>query len=182
MRHLLIMTCLAATFVACDSKPKTDPKPAPVAAAKPSAAPAARGQVAKTEAKPTAKADQPTPKPAEPAAPVKPAAAPVVSAPAGPVTAALMDPSKATLKAPDTYKAKFTTTKGEIVIEVTRSWAPLGADRFFNLVKAGFFQDIALFRVIPGFMGQFGIHGNPKVSAAWKSTKIKDDPVVRSSV
>src|SRR5262245_2117571 len=69
---------------------------------------------------------------------------------------ALMDPSQATEKAPDQFQAKFETTKGDIVIEVTREWAPLGADRFYNLVKIGYFSDVAFFRVIPDFMAQFG--------------------------
>ncbi len=90
---------------------------------------------------------------------------------------ALMDPSKATERAPDTYKVKFDTTKGAFEVEVTRAWAPIGADRFYNLVKAGFFKDIAIFRAIQGFMFQFGIHGDPKVMAAWRPAQIKDDPV-----
>jgi peptidyl-prolyl cis-trans isomerase A (cyclophilin A) len=87
------------------------------------------------------------------------------------------DPSKLTAKAPDSFKAKFETTKGSFTIEVTRDSAPVGADRFYNLVKSGYFQDVAFFRVIPGFMGQFGIHGDPKVSSAWRSARIQDDPV-----
>ncbi|MFT7579775.1 MAG: peptidyl-prolyl cis-trans isomerase A (cyclophilin A) [Myxococcota bacterium] len=166
MRHLLILTCAAALFVACDSKPKVDPKPEPVAAAKTPAPAAANKGEAKAQVKKVV---------------AEPAPVPQAKPPTGPVTEALTDPSKATLTAPATFKAKFTTTKGDIVIEVTRAWAPLGADRFFNLVKAGFFQDIAMFRVIPGFMGQFGIHGDPKVSAAWKGAKIKDDPVTQSN-
>src|SRR6185503_16965555 len=78
------------------------------------------------------------------------------------------DPSKLTEKAPETFKAQFDTTKGKFTVEVTRSLAPNGADRFYNLVRSGFFKDIAFFRVIGGFMCQFGIHGDPKVSAAWR--------------
>jgi peptidyl-prolyl cis-trans isomerase A (cyclophilin A) len=95
--------------------------------------------------------------------------------------AALLDPSKATETAPDTYKVKFTTTKGDFVVEVHRDWAPQGADRFYNLVKAGFYDDIAFFRAIKGFMVQFGIHGNPEVSKAWKNAKIPDDEVKESN-
>ena len=91
------------------------------------------------------------------------------------------DPSKLTAKAPDTFKAQFDTTKGKITIEVTRSLSPNGADRFYNLVRSGFFKDVAFFRVISGFMGQFGIHGDPKVSAAWRGANINDDPVVGSN-
>ena len=93
----------------------------------------------------------------------------------------LLDPSKATETAPDSYKVKLTTTKGDIVIQVTKAWAPNGADRFYNLVKAGFFNEIAFFRVINGFMAQFGIHGNPKVAAAWRDARIQDDPVKESN-
>jgi peptidyl-prolyl cis-trans isomerase A (cyclophilin A) len=66
-------------------------------------------------------------------------------------------------------------------MQVNRAWAPNGADRFFNLVKAGFFDDVVFFRVIDGFMAQFGIHGDPKVSAVWKEATIADDPVVQSN-
>ncbi len=93
----------------------------------------------------------------------------------------LTNPAKATEKAPETFKVKFNTTKGDFTIEVTRAWSPLGADRFFNLVKAGFFTDIAFFRVIEGFMVQFGIHGDPAVAAAWRGARIQDDPVVESN-
>lgn len=98
-----------------------------------------------------------------------------------PVMDILKDPSKANEKAPESFKVKFTTTKGDFTLEITRAWSPLGADRFYNLVKAGFFTDIALFRVIDGFMAQFGIHGDPAVSAAWRAAQIKDDPVKQSN-
>ena len=89
---------------------------------------------------------------------------------------ALLDPTKATEQAPEKFQVKFTTTKGDFVIDVTRKWSPNGADRFFNLVKMGYFQDIAIFRAIDGFMFQFGIHGDPKISAIWSEANIKDDP------
>jgi peptidyl-prolyl cis-trans isomerase A (cyclophilin A) len=76
---------------------------------------------------------------------------------------------------PAVFKAKFATTKGDFVIEVHRDWAPNGADRFYELVKSGFFQDIAFFRAIEGFMVQFGIHGDPAVSAKWRNANIPDD-------
>lgn len=91
------------------------------------------------------------------------------------------DPSKLTATAPDTFKAVFDTTKGKFTITVTRSLAPLGADRFYNLVKSGYFKDVAFFRVISGFMVQFGIHGDPSVSAAWRQANIQDDPVKGSN-
>ncbi|PIU17785.1 MAG: hypothetical protein COT18_12235, partial [Elusimicrobia bacterium CG08_land_8_20_14_0_20_59_10] len=94
---------------------------------------------------------------------------------------ALKTPAKLNEKAPENFKVKFTTTKGAFTIDVTRAWSPLGADRFYNLAKAGFFTDIAFFRVISGFMVQFGIHGEPSVSAAWRIATIKDDPVKESN-
>ncbi|HAF95982.1 MAG: peptidylprolyl isomerase [Elusimicrobia bacterium GWC2_51_8] len=95
--------------------------------------------------------------------------------------ATLKNPALANAKAPETFKAKFTTTKGDFTLEATRAWSPLGADRFYNLVKAGFFTDVAFFRVISGFMVQFGIHGDPAVSAAWREANIPDDPVKESN-
>jgi len=110
----------------------------------------------------------------------KPAAKPEEKKPAA-TTPGYADPAKLTEKAPDTFKAQFDTTKGKFTIEVTRSLAPNGADRFYNLVKSGYFTDIAFFRVIPGFMCQFGIHGDPAVSAKWRSANIADDPVKTSN-
>jgi len=91
------------------------------------------------------------------------------------------DPAKLTEKAPETFKAQFDTTRGKFTIEVTRSLAPNGADRFYNLVRSGYFTDIAFFRVVPGFMCQFGIHGDPSVSAKWRGAAIADDPVKGSN-
>ena len=91
------------------------------------------------------------------------------------------DPAKLTAKAPESFKVKFETTKGNFTVEVTRSLAPNGADRFYNLVRSGYFKDLTFFRVISGFMCQFGIHGDPKVSAAWRSAQIPDDPVKASN-
>ena len=91
-------------------------------------------------------------------------------------SAALMDPRLAVEKAPAVFKAAFKTTKGDFTVEVRRDWAPNGADRFYNLVKAGYFTDIAFFRAIEGFMVQFGIHGDPAVSAKWRRANIQDDP------
>jgi peptidyl-prolyl cis-trans isomerase A (cyclophilin A) len=91
------------------------------------------------------------------------------------------DPAKLTEKAPETFKAQFDTTKGKFTIEVTRSLSPNGADRFYNLVRSGYFKDIAFFHVVPGFMCQFGIHGDPNVSAKWREAAITDDPVKGSN-
>jgi peptidyl-prolyl cis-trans isomerase A (cyclophilin A) len=91
------------------------------------------------------------------------------------------DPAKLTAKAPETFKAQFDTTKGKFTVEVTRSLAPNGADRFYNLVRSDYFTDVEFFRVIPGFMCQFGIHGDPAVSAKWREANIADDPVKGSN-
>ncbi len=94
---------------------------------------------------------------------------------------ALKNPAGLKEKAPETFKVDFDTSKGKVVIEVTRAWAPNGADRFYNLVKSGYFNDTRFFRVISGFMVQFGIHGDPAVSAAWRMARIPDDPVKESN-
>src|SRR5947208_11509697 len=86
------------------------------------------------------------------------------------------DPAFAT-QAPDSFRARFSTTKGDFVVAVHRVWAPLGADRFYNLVRSGYYDGVRFFRVIPGFMAQFGIHGDPQVAAAWRDATIPDDPV-----
>jgi peptidyl-prolyl cis-trans isomerase A (cyclophilin A) len=95
---------------------------------------------------------------------------------------ALRVPAKADKEAPEKFRVRFETTQGEIVLEVTRAWAPNGADRFYNLVDIGFFEDIGFFRVMDDFMAQFGIHGKPQVSRVWSSATIPDDPVVQSNV
>jgi peptidyl-prolyl cis-trans isomerase A (cyclophilin A) len=99
----------------------------------------------------------------------------------GPDLAKLKNPAALTEKAPDTYKARFETTKGPIVITVHRAWAPLGADRFYNLVKNGFYDETRFFRVIDGFMAQIGMHGDPSVQRAWTSARLQDDPVKESN-
>ncbi|MCX7423585.1 MAG: peptidylprolyl isomerase [Planctomycetia bacterium] len=76
---------------------------------------------------------------------------------------------------PETYQVKFDTSKGEVIIEVHRAWAPIGAARFYDAVKIGFYDDTRFFRVVPDFMVQFGINGDPKVQSKWRDAKIKDD-------
>jgi peptidyl-prolyl cis-trans isomerase A (cyclophilin A) len=93
----------------------------------------------------------------------------------------LLNPASLRAKAPAEFKAQFTTTKGDFVVEVHRDWAPLGADRFYNLVKSGFFTNAAFFRVVKGFVVQFGLSANPAVNKAWESAKIVDDPVKESN-
>ena len=94
---------------------------------------------------------------------------------------ALTNPGALKEQAPAVYKAKFDTSKGVFVIEVHRDWAPNGADRFYNLVKNGFYDDAQFFRVIPGFMVQFGIHGTPAIQRNWKTAQIPDDRVTQTN-
>jgi peptidyl-prolyl cis-trans isomerase A (cyclophilin A) len=93
----------------------------------------------------------------------------------------LRDPSRAAEQAPDKFRVRFETTKGPFVVEVTRAWAPHGADRFFNLVRVGYYDDVAFFRVIENFMVQFGINGDPTVNSVWREARIPDDPVRESN-
>jgi peptidyl-prolyl cis-trans isomerase A (cyclophilin A) len=97
-------------------------------------------------------------------------------------SAKLKNPASLTEKAPETYKTTFDTSKGVFVITVHRSWAPLGADRFYNLVKNGFYDDTRFFRVIKGFMVQFGISGDPAINGGMEQARIQDDPVKQSNV
>ncbi len=181
-RTLIFALSFTLIAPACD-KPESAADPAVVTPASPAApakALAAKAPAAEATAKPAAPAKaaaaaavQPTAAPK--AKPSAPAAKPAPSAP--PTAARLLTPAKATEEAPDTFKVKFETTKGVFIVQIHRAWAPTGVDRFYNLVKVGFFSDVAFFRVIAGFMAQFGIHGDPKVSTAWRSARITDDPV-----
>jgi peptidyl-prolyl cis-trans isomerase A (cyclophilin A) len=114
--------------------------------------------------------------------PLPPPPVPVSSGPlASTVHPMLLDPSNANEKAPSVFKAKFATTKGDFVVEVHRDWAPNGADRFYNLVKLGFYDDTRFFRAVDGFMVQFGISGDPAVSAKWQENGIPDEPGTQSN-
>jgi peptidyl-prolyl cis-trans isomerase A (cyclophilin A) len=93
----------------------------------------------------------------------------------------LLNPASLKAKAPAVFKAKFTTTAGDFVVEVHRDWAPLGADRFYNLVRYGYFTNAAFFRVVPGFVVQFGLSADPAVNKVWKTATIQDDPVIQSN-
>ena len=95
--------------------------------------------------------------------------------------AKLRTPAALTEQAPASYKAKFDTSKGAFVIEVHRDWAPKGADRFYNLVKNGFFDDTRFFRVVPDFMVQFGLNGDPNIQKNWSNASISDDPKKQSN-
>jgi peptidyl-prolyl cis-trans isomerase A (cyclophilin A) len=122
-----------------------------------------------------------------PAAAQKSAAGQATTTKKAPATAArsydraLLKPSLLKDKAPEHYKVKFVTTRGEFTLAVTRAWAPLGADRFYTLVKHHFYDNASIFRVVPSFVAQFGISAYPPVTAAWRGTDIKDDPVTQSN-
>ena len=84
--------------------------------------------------------------------------------------------------APETFLAVFETSRGDFVIEVIREWAPVGADRFYNLIRQGYYDDARFHRVVPGFITQWGVAGDPQVSAVWYDRGMPDDPVVASNV
>jgi peptidyl-prolyl cis-trans isomerase A (cyclophilin A) len=133
---------------------------------------------APTPAPTTSPAAQATPL-GSPSPSALPAASPSAATSARP--AALLDPSQATAKAPASFRVRFETTRGSFVVAVTRAWAPLGADRFYNLVQAGFFDDAGFFRVVPGFVVQFGLSADPRVNAAWDAARIADDEVKQTN-
>jgi peptidyl-prolyl cis-trans isomerase A (cyclophilin A) len=124
-----------------------------------------------------------TPPPAKqaPAKTPAPAGAPAPAAKMASPPAALLNPAALKAKAPDLFRVKFATTHGDFVVEVHRDWAPLGVDRFYNLVKNRFFTDNSFYRISPGFIVQFGISAFPAVTKAWSSATIKDDPVKESN-
>jgi cyclophilin family peptidyl-prolyl cis-trans isomerase len=95
----------------------------------------------------------------------------------GPPPNPLLQPRNFTETAPAVFVARLETTKGIVRIQVTREWAPLAADRFYNLVKAGYYEGVTFHRVIPGFMAEFGINGDPWVNAAWRQATMQDEPV-----
>jgi peptidyl-prolyl cis-trans isomerase A (cyclophilin A) len=95
--------------------------------------------------------------------------------------ATVLGSASAAEQAPEQYKVQFETTKGNFTVEVTRKWAPNGADRFYELVQKEFYKDCRFFRVVPGFMVQWGINGDPEAQKSWRDAKIKDDPVVASN-
>jgi len=122
-------------------------------------------------------ASQPAPKPTSKAgAAARPGSA------ASSFDRGLLRPSLLKAQAPETYQVKFVTTKGDFTLTVTRAWAPLGADRFYNLIRHHFFDNASFFRAIPNFMVQFGLSAHPPVSASWSHAEIKDDPVVKSNL
>jgi peptidyl-prolyl cis-trans isomerase A (cyclophilin A) len=96
-----------------------------------------------------------------------------------PTPPALLTPAQVTGRAPERFAVVLDTTEGEIRMDVTRAWSPNGADRLYALVRAGYYTNVAFFRVIRGFMAQVGIHGDPRVNAAWRDANIPDDPVTQ---
>jgi len=146
--------------------------------ARPAAGPATAGDPAETDRGDEGSAEPPTPAEAAEGDDAEEADG---EAAAGEQHPALLDPSRATERAPDEYTVELQTTAGPILIDVERAWAPKGADRFYNLVKIGYFEDVAFFRVIDGFMAQAGISGDPAVTRAWRSARIQDDPPTQSN-
>ena len=152
------VTALALSVAAAAGQTGSTSKPASQTPAKPSTAKPA-GTKPSTARPATAK---PAPKPAAP-------------------SAALRSPSKLTEKAPEVFNVAFDTTAGPFLVQVNRSWAPNGADRFYNLVKHGYYDNNRFFRVVPGFVVQFGINGDPKTQSFWEDANIKSDPVTQSN-
>ncbi len=166
---VLTFTSLAA-MTACAGNDEPSFRPARVSA---------EDRNAERPAAPTERGAQPQVAPSE-AAPAQPnEAAPIVPVQQGELDPRLMQPSQLTERAPERFIAELDTTEGPVRIEVTRAWSPNGADRFYNLVRAGYFTDVAFFRVIDGFMAQAGIHGRADVNRAWRSANIPDDPPVQ---
>ena len=110
--------------------------------------------------------DKPAPPPADTATP---APTPPASAPA------------AVDQAPATFRVRIETSRGPIVVEATREWSPNGVDRFYQLVEAGYYDDVRFFRVVPEFIVQFGMHGDPATNTKWTAQKVMDDPVKESN-
>jgi peptidyl-prolyl cis-trans isomerase A (cyclophilin A) len=136
----------------------------------------------------TAPAKPATQKPAagapKPATQKPSTAKPATAKPAPPAAApgaALKNPAALKETAPATYNVNFATSVGSFVVQVNRAWAPKGADRFYNLVKNGYFNNGRFFRVVPKFMVQFGINGDPKLQDVWREANIADDPVTQSN-
>ncbi len=131
-----------------------------------------------------ASAQTPAQTPAKPKAATTPKAgtsAKTGTSVARPYDRALLRPALLKEKAPDTFQVKFTTTRGDFVVTVNRAWAPIGVDRFYNLVKHHFYDNASFFRVIPGFVVQFGLSAYPPVSAAWEKANLQDEPVTQSN-
>jgi peptidyl-prolyl cis-trans isomerase A (cyclophilin A) len=147
----------------------------------------AKEQTAETQPPEKPLAEAPAPPKAETPAPAAPAAQPEAAvtvpaeAPRKGFDRALLRPALLKDTAPEKFQVKFTTTRGDFTVSVTRAWAPIGADRFYNLVKHHFYDNASFFRVVPGFVVQFGISAYPPISAAWENANIQDEPVTQSN-
>ena len=143
----------------------------------------AKEQTAETQPPEKPKAEAPAQPKAETPAPAQPevtASAPA-AAPRPGYDRALLRAALLKEKAPETFQVKFTTTRGDFIVTVNRAWAPIGADRFYNLVKHHFYDNASFFRVVPGFVVQFGISAYPPVAAAWERANLQDEPVTQSN-
>src|SRR5437588_600337 len=114
-------------------------------------------------------------------APAKPTAPAARRSAAAGYDRSLLHPALLKEKAPETFQVKFETTRGDFTMNVTRAWAPIGVDRFYNLVKHHYYDNMVVFRAVPGFVVQFGISSYPAVNAAWRNADIQDDPVAQSN-
>jgi peptidyl-prolyl cis-trans isomerase A (cyclophilin A) len=158
--RVLAMALLSVLIVGCSKQPEPAQEAAKERAEPPAQAPTA----------PPAKEEAPAPAKKKAEAPAK-----------MPPSANLTNPSALTARAPGEFQVRFTTTKGDFVVQVHKAWAPRGADRFYNLAKNNFFDEARFFRIVPNFIVQFGIHGDPAVARAWYNATIKDDPVTQSN-
>src|SRR6266403_724650 len=144
----------------------------------------AKEQTAETQPPEKPKAEAPAQPKAEAPAPAQPGAtgsAPAEAPRKGSYDRALLRPALLKDKGPETFQVKFVTTRGDFTVTVNRTWAPIGADRCYKLVKHHFYDNASFFRVVPGFVVQFGISAYPPVSAAWDNANIQDEPVIQSN-
>ena len=154
---------IGCVFFGCKAKEQTAEAPPP--------------EQPKAEAPATPKAETPTPAAVQPEATASaPAAAPRPG-----YDRALLRAANLKEKAPETFQVKFVTTRGDFVVTVNRAWAPIGADRFYNLVKHHYYDNASFFRVVPSFVVQFGISAYPPVTAAWENANLQDEPVTQSN-
>jgi peptidyl-prolyl cis-trans isomerase A (cyclophilin A) len=123
----------------------------------------------------------PSPSTADSAKKTAPAPSAAAPAPTGPAALLTPDPAKLAAPAPDSFTVQFITSKGAFDVKVHRDWAPHGADRIYYLASNGFFDGVRFFRVLDGFMAQFGVNGNPAVDNAWRDRNIPDDPVKKGN-
>jgi len=165
VKWFIAAMAMGTLFFGCKAKEQTAEAPPP--------------EQPKAEAPIAAKPETPAPVPAQPeAASGTPAPA---AAPKSGYDRALLRAAMLKEKAPETFRVKFTTTRGDFIVTVNRAWAPIGADRFYNLVKHHFYDNASFFRVVPGFIVQFGISAYPPVAAAWDHANIQDEPVTQSN-